>query len=38
MPQLAFFPWINLERDIEVGAYSLTPSVRGARPGSDVER
>ena len=37
MPQLAFFPWINLECDIEVGAYSLKRFVRGARPRRDVE-
>ena len=38
MPQLAFFPWIDLECDIEVGGYSLKRFAPGTRPGSDVER
>lgn len=32
MPQLAFFPWIALGTDIDVGDYSLTRFVRGRRP------
>lgn len=38
MPHLAFFPWIDLECDIEVGGYSLMRFVRGTRPRPDVER
>ena len=34
MPQLAFFPWLALRTDIDVGDYSLTRFVRGRRPRS----
>ena len=37
MPQLAFFPWINLECDIEAQGYSLKRFVRGTRPRVDAE-
>ena len=38
MPQLAFFPWIEMASDIETLGYSLRRFVRGRLPGPDVER
>ena len=38
MPQLAFFPWIELECDIHAKGYSLKRFVRGTLPESDSER
>ena len=35
MPQLAFFPWIELACDIDVGGYSLRRFRRGRLPGPD---
>ena len=35
MPQLAFFPWIELACDINTGGYSLRRFVRGRLPGPD---
>ena len=37
MPQLAFFPWIELACDIDAGHYSLRRFVRGGLPGPDPE-
>ena len=37
MPHLAFFPWIELECDIDVGGYSLKRFARETLPGSDAE-
>ena len=37
VPQLAFFPWIELARDINAGDYSLKSFVRGRLPGPDAE-
>ncbi|MDE0394249.1 MAG: hypothetical protein OYK82_05670 [Gammaproteobacteria bacterium] len=38
MPELAFFPWIELECDIDAEGYSLKRFVRGRLPESDSER
>ena len=40
MPQLAFFPWIALRKEIQVGDYSLTRFVRGRRPrpGDEIQK
>ena len=38
MPQLAFFPWIEIACDIEIMGYSLRRFVRGRLPGPDAER
>ena len=38
MPQLAFFPWIEIACDIDAGDYSLRRFVRGRLPGPDAER
>ena len=38
MPQLAFFPWIEIEGDVDAGGYSLKRFVRGTLPGLDSER
>lgn len=35
MPQLAFFPWIELACDIDTASYSLRRFVRGRLPGAD---
>lgn len=35
MPQLAFFPWIELACDIDTGGYSLRRFARGRLPGPD---
>ena len=37
MPQLAFFPWIELACDIDAGDYSLHRFVRGKMPGPDAD-
>lgn len=37
MPQLAFFPWIELACDIDAGDYSLQRFVRGRLPGPDAD-
>ena len=37
IPQLAFFPWIELECDIDVGGYSLKRFKRERLPEADVE-
>ena len=37
MPQLAFFPWIELACDIDAGDYSLRRFERRRRPGPDAE-
>lgn len=37
MPELAFFPWIELECDIDAEGYSLKRFVRGRLPASDSE-
>ena len=37
IPQLAFFPWIELGCDIDAGGYSLKRFERGRLPGADVE-
>lgn len=38
MPQLAFFPWIEIACDIDTQGYSLQRFVRGRLPGPDAER
>ena len=38
MPQLAFFPWMEIACDIETQGYSLRRFVRGRLPGPDAER
>ena len=38
MPHLAFFPWIELEEDGDVGDYSLKRFKRGSLPRADEER
>lgn len=37
MPQLAFFPWLELEDDIEIGGYSLKRFTPGSLPRVDEE-
>lgn len=37
MPQLAFFPWIELACDIDAGDYSLRRFERRRLPGPDAE-
>ena len=37
MPQLVFFPWIELEDDIDIGGYSLKRFKPGSLPGVDEE-
>lgn len=37
MPQLAFFPWIRLENDLDVGDYSLQRFAAGDQPGPDAQ-
>ena len=37
MSQLAFFPWLTLERDIDAGEYSLKRFVHGRLPSGDPE-
>ncbi|MXW67395.1 MAG: hypothetical protein F4Z72_10400 [Gemmatimonadales bacterium] len=37
MPQLAFFPWIDLEDDVEIGSYSLKRYMRESLPAVNEE-